>query len=85
MPPKADDYRRALRARFDRATARGQTSETVVSGDLYAEAGAKPSDRQMPNCCRVMWQEFHKGRASLVSVPTSYQWSSVTYRYDLPR
>ena len=85
MPPKADDYRRALRVRFEYAMARGQTSETVVARDLYAEAGATPSDRQMPNCCSVMWQEFHKGRASLVSAPPSGQSSTVTYRYDLPR
>lgn len=85
MPPKAYDFRRALRIRFARALARGQTSETVIARDLYAEAGATPSDRQMPNCCSVMWQEFHKGRASLVSAPPNGQSSTVTYRYDLPR
>jgi len=85
MPPKAEDFRRALRVRFARAMARGQTSEIVIARDLYAEAGATHSDRQMRNCCSVIWQEFHKGRASLVSAPPSGQSSTVAYRYDLPR
>lgn len=83
--PTANDYRAALSSRFSRAVAQKRALEIVLASDLYFEAGAKPEDRQMPNCCSAMNQELRKGRASVLDGPSSGQGPTLKIPYELPR
>ena len=42
MTPTADDFRTALRGRFERVTEEGKRSVEVRSGDLHEEVGGYP-------------------------------------------
>lgn len=85
MPPTADDFRSALRGRFDRATEEGKTSVEVRSGHLHEEVGGYPgSNHRMRNCCRVMRSEMTEGDVE-VDAPPKGDGASVVIRYKLPR
>jgi hypothetical protein len=81
----ADDYRARLRFLFDQTTKQGAPYVDVRAGDLYRESGAKPEDRQMPNCCSVMKQEATDRAEILPGSPPSLQGANLAIRYLLPR
>ena len=85
MPPTADDFRSALRGRFDRAPEEGKTSVEVRSGHLHEEVGGYPgSNHRMRNCCRVMRSEVTEGDVE-VDAPPKGDGATVVIRYKLPR
>ena len=85
MGPAAEDLRAALRARLQRATAAGQISLEVRSGDLHREEGGYPGpDHRMPVCCQVMRGEMTKAD-ELVTASPKGNGASVVIRYRLPR
>ncbi|MXY35106.1 MAG: HNH endonuclease [Boseongicola sp. SB0664_bin_43] len=85
MRPAAEDFRAALRNRFERATEAGKKSLEVRSGELHKEVGGYPGlDHRMPTCCDVMRGEMTKAD-ELVSAPPKGKGASVVIRYRLPR
>ena len=85
MPPTADEFRAALRGRFDRATEEGKRSLEIRSGDLHEEVGGYPgSNHRMRNCCSVMRSEMTEGDVE-VDAPPKGDGASVVIRYTLPR
>ncbi len=85
MRPAAEDFRAALRARFERATETGKKSLEVRSGDLHGEVGGYPGpDHRMPTCCAVMRGEMTNSD-EVINAPPKGNGASVVIRYRLPR
>ena len=81
----ADLFRNRLRARLKAAERDGLPHVDVSAGDLYRELGGYPgAGNQMPNCCRIMYDEQRAGD-QVLSEPPSGTGALVTIRYRLPR
>ena len=82
--PGASDFREALAKKFEEATAQGQTSITIKSGDLHREVVGGYSPNRMPICCNVMHRNRQAGDDVLHTTPSGLS-STLTIRYKLPR
>ena len=82
----ADEFRNRLSARLRAAERAGLPHVDVNAGDLHREVGGYPGAgrHQMPNCCRIMYDEQRAGD-QVLSKPPSGKGASVTIRYRLPR
>lgn len=84
--PSADDFRDALRRRFDAATRAGQAWLDVNAGELHRELGgypAKGGNHRMPVCCDVMRGMMRPGDEVLHQPPKGLG-ASLTIRYRIP-
>ena len=82
VPPKADDFRQALRSRLQLAANQRLTAVDIRSGDVHADF-AGPRNR-MPSCCNVMRSEMSDGD-TVIRQPPSGNGANLVIRYKLPR
>lgn len=83
--PTADDFRRELRSRLDKATVAGLSHLEVASGDIHRAVGGYPGpNHRMPVCCEAVRSEMRSGDR-VVAEPPRGQGATLTIRYQLPR
>ena len=79
--PTADDFRRVLRDRLERAFRRSEPHAIVNAGELHRLLGGYPGPRhRMPVCCSVMRSEMRPGDL-VTAAPPSGQGASLTILY----
>ena len=85
MAPNSGGFGEELQALFAQATAHGQTSVDVRSGDLHRRVGGYPGpDHRMPACCGVMRAEMREGD-EILEQPPKGKGANFVIRYSLPR
>lgn len=84
-PLTSDDFREAIRQRFNSAERAGKTAVEINSGDLHREVGIYPEPgHSMPTCCNMM-RESMSARDTVLSSPPKGRGATLTIRYALPR
>jgi 5-methylcytosine-specific restriction protein A len=82
---KREDFERELAEIFDGETKNGETSVTVISGELHRRVGGYPvNNHRMPSCCDVMRAAMQEGD-EIVGQPPKGKGATLSIRYNLPR
>lgn|GEM_PF-687363 len=84
MPPRAEDFRKALKLKLEREAQAGQLYAEVRAGDLHRQVGDYPGDHRLAICCHVMRRELHEGDVILRTTPSGIG-ANLIIRYRLPR
>jgi 5-methylcytosine-specific restriction protein A len=85
-PPTKDSFEKVLKALFQQASSRSETSITIRAGDLHALVGGYPgtNNHRMPVCCSVMRSLMTVGD-EIVKEPPKKDGANVFIKYLTPR
>jgi len=85
VPPTAEDFRNALKKKFQKAQQEGKSFVDVTAGELHRLVGGYPGpNHRMPLCCHVM-RSMMEDDDEIIEEPPSGQGASLKIRYKLPR
>lgn len=83
--PSVDDFRDAIRSKFEAANREGKQFIDIVSGDLHRQLGGYPGrNHKMVSCCSVM-KSLMKAGDLVVDQPPSGKGATLKIRYAIPR
>jgi 5-methylcytosine-specific restriction protein A len=87
--PSTNDFRTELAAQIARAAKQGRSHVEINAGELHRAVGGYPPQageyHSMPTCCKVMRDEFERGKAEIIYKTESSNAPALTIRYYLPR